>query len=271
VLCSPGCRHAHARAPIQAGAVIEYPKEMLHNGIYLPLLHHPDQCSKDPLVIVYTAGHFSAAVVLPQPSQAAADAKARMCKLERTYDIQKALLSPPRTTGRPPSNRTEASKGCSKHTAEAASTLPCRQCDGAEAQRAAHADQHAAGADAGRLTGGRVPGVTQDKGDGSGSGGSGGGGGEAADDVFPRAIYDLAPVPHSQTQRDAFASCQTAATQLDDEEDDAELQRAIAMSIPPSTPQNAPQPAVGTGDTPILSAEEEELQRAIALSMFVCL
>lgn len=33
-------------------------------GIYLPLLWEPDQCSKSPLCLAYTRGHFSALVPL---------------------------------------------------------------------------------------------------------------------------------------------------------------------------------------------------------------
>ena len=44
------------------GPLCEYPPELLHNGIYLPLLHAPDMCCRDPIILAYTAGHFSAVV-----------------------------------------------------------------------------------------------------------------------------------------------------------------------------------------------------------------
>jgi len=39
-----------------------YPWNLLHSGIYLPTLHPANLCHKDPLVLLYTMGHFSAGV-----------------------------------------------------------------------------------------------------------------------------------------------------------------------------------------------------------------
>ena len=44
------------------GSSYEYPWNVLHNGIYLPLLHPPSLCYRTPLVLLYTKGHFSAGV-----------------------------------------------------------------------------------------------------------------------------------------------------------------------------------------------------------------
>ena len=51
------------------GPLCEYPQEFLHNGIYLPVLLDPEQCSRDPIVLAYTAGHFSAVVAMAAGAQ----------------------------------------------------------------------------------------------------------------------------------------------------------------------------------------------------------
>jgi hypothetical protein len=94
VICRPIICYGPTQFAMMGLGLIEYPPEMLHNGIYLPLLRKPEECSRDPLVIVYTAGHFSSAVPMEHDSaEAAAQQQAEIQMVALPFAVEAAIAS----------------------------------------------------------------------------------------------------------------------------------------------------------------------------------
>ena len=117
------------------GPLCEYPPEFLHNGIYLPVLLDPEECCSSPIVLGYTAGHFSAVVAMAagaQPNPVSEVQSATMSSLT-PEELATLLEGTPacREAANPPDPPPEAAPGASteqeKLAQEAADRALCEE------------------------------------------------------------------------------------------------------------------------------------------------